>query len=116
MSGFLPKEVQQGLDEARMRDLKRRARQQVHAGNQVYPILRSWPGGFALDAAEVTQLRGLVDIYEGQRHLAQSLIVASAVEDGQLICTTKLSTAALDRPPLDYVRDETAPVGYLPRH
>jgi hypothetical protein len=34
---------------------------------------------------------------------------------GELICTMKRSTIALDRAPLDYDRDENAPVAYLPR-
>lgn len=115
MTDFLPKEVRAGLEEARKRDLRRRSRLRIVAGDEVYPILRFWETGFALDADEVAHLRGLVDIYDGPRHLYQSLIVASGVEEGELICTMKRSTVAQDRPALDYVRDENAPVGYLPR-
>ncbi|WP_413877228.1 hypothetical protein [Albidovulum sp.] len=115
MTDFLPKDVQEGLDAARKRDLKRRSRLRVLAGEEVYPILRFWGTGFSLDADQVQHIRGLVDIYDGTRHLYQSLIIASAVEAGELICTMKRSTAAHDAPPLDYVRDEDAPVGYLPR-
>ncbi|MEZ5777656.1 MAG: hypothetical protein R3E44_04765 [Paracoccaceae bacterium] len=114
MTDFLPKEVQAGLDEARRRDLRRRSRLRVLAGDEVYPILRYWETGFSLDADQVQHLRGLVDIYDGARHIYQSLIVASGVEAGELICTMKRSTAALDRAPLDYERDENAPIGYLP--
>ena len=113
MSEFLPKEVRAGLEEARKRDLRKRARLKVVAGDDVYPILRFWDDGFALDADRVVHLRGRVDILDGARHLYQSLIVASEVAGGELICTMKRSTAALDRPPLDFVRDESAPVGYL---
>lgn len=115
MTDFLPKDVQEGLDAARRRDLKRRSRLRVLAGEEVYPVLRFWGTGFALDADQVRQIRGLVDIYDGARHLYQSLIIASDVEAGELICTMKRSTAAQDTPPLDYVRDADAPVGYLPR-
>ncbi len=115
MTDFLPKDVQEGLDAARKRDLKRRSRLRVLAGEDVWPVLRFWGTGFALDADQVQHIRGLVDIYDGARHLYQSLIVASAVEAGELICTMKRSTAAHDTAPLDYVRDEDAPAGYLPR-
>ncbi|WP_347312397.1 hypothetical protein [Defluviimonas sp. SAOS-178_SWC] len=115
MSEYLPKEVRAGLEEARKRDLKRRSRLRVIAGDEVYPILRFWETGFALDADQVQHLRGLVDIYDGTRHLYQSLIVASGIEEGELICTMKRSTMAHDKVPLDYVRDDNAPVGYLPR-
>ncbi|MCB2115034.1 MAG: hypothetical protein KDE00_01720 [Rhodobacteraceae bacterium] len=115
MTDYLPKDVQEGLLAARKRDLKRRSRLRIHAGDEVYPILRFWQTGFALDADQVQHIRGLVDIYDGSRHLYQSLIIASDIEAGELICIMKRSTAALDRAPLDYVRDEDAPVAYLPR-
>ena len=115
MTDFLPREVRAGLEEARKRDLMKRSRLRVMVGDEVYPILRFWEDGFALDADQVAQLRGLVDIYDGSRHLWQSLIIASEVEAGELICMMKRSTAALDRAPIDYVRDDNAPVGYLPR-
>lgn len=115
MTDMLPKEVRAGLEEARKRDLRRRSRLRVMAGDAVYPILRFWETGFSLDADQVQHLRGLIDIYDGARHLYQSLIIASDVEHGELICTMKRSTMAHDTVPLDYVRDENAPVGYLPR-
>lgn len=115
MSEFLPKEVRAGLEEARRRDLVKRSRLRVLAGDEIYPILRQWEDGFSLDAGQVAHLRGLVDIFEGSRHLSQCLIVASGIEGGELICTMKRSTAAIDRAPLDFERDENAPSGYLPR-
>lgn len=114
MSEFLPKEVRAGLEEARKKDLRRKSRLRVTAGGETFQILRFWEDGFSLDADHATHLRGLVDIYDGARHLYQSLIIASDIEAGELICTMKRSTAALDRAPLDFVRDENAPVAYLP--
>lgn len=115
MSEFLPKEVRAGLEEARKRDLRKRSRLRVMAGNDIYPILRFWEDGFALDAEEVAHLRGLVDIYDGARHLYTSLIIASEIEAGELICEMKRSTAALEKAPLDFVRDDQAPAGFLTR-
>ncbi len=115
MTDYLPEAVRAGLEEARKRDLKRRSRLRVHAGDEVYPILRFWETGFALDADQVVSLRGIVDIYDGPRHIYNSLIIASDIENGELICTMKRSTLTQEHPALDYVRDDDAPVGYLPR-
>jgi hypothetical protein len=115
MTDYLPEAVRAGREEARRRDLRRRSRLRVVAGDAVYPVLRYWEAGFSLDADQVAGLRGLVDLYDGTRHLYQCLIVASEVEAGELICVMKRATAAHDQAPVDYVRDEEAPRGYLPR-
>lgn len=112
---FLRKDLLAALREAGRRAGKRRSRLRVHAGDEVWPVLNRWRGGFSLDAGQVSHLRGLVDLYEGGRHISTALIVASDVEGGELICTTKRETPVRDRPALDFVRDENAPVGYLPR-
>lgn len=117
MLEYLPKEVRDGLEAARLRDLKKRGRLRVQVGAAVFPVLRFWHDGFALDATLTpAQLRGLVDIYDGSRHIFQCLIVASSIDKGELVCDFKRVTAVTDRAPLDYWRDENAPVGYLPRN
>ncbi len=116
MLEFLPKEVREGLEAARNRDRTRKSRLRVQVGEAVFPILRFWHDGFALDAGRTPRLRGLVDVYEGARHVSQCLIVASTVENGELICEFKRSTLAEDKPALDFCRDESAPVAYLPKH
>lgn len=113
MSEFLPKEVREGLEAARKRNLKRKSRMRVHVGESVFPILRFWETGFALDLADAPRLRGLVDIYDGVRHLYQCLIVASEEDEGEMIYEFKWHTEALDRAPLDFSRDENAPVALL---
>ena len=116
MLEFLPKEVREGLEAARKVDQKRKSRLRVQVGEAVFPVLRFWHDGFALDADfSPKRLRGLVDVYDGSRHVFQCLIMASALENGELVCEFKRATAVTDRAPLDYWRDEQAPVGYLPR-
>lgn len=115
MSEYLPKEVREGLERARKRTAARKSRLRVKAGDQTFVILRVWDKGFALDAEDAPHLRGLVDLYDGARHLSQCLIVASAEESGEMVYEYKRSTAATDRAPLDYERDESAPVGLIPR-
>ncbi len=114
MSTFLPKEVQEGLDLARKRDLKKRSRLRVHVDDAVYPVLKFWETGFSLDAENAPHLRGLVDLYDGARHLYQCLIVASDEENGQMLYDFKRNTAAVDKAPLDFVRDDDAPIALIP--
>lgn len=113
MLEFLPKEVHDGLEAARKRDFARKSRLRLQVGEAVFPITRFWQGGFALDAALAPQLRGLVDVYDGSRHIFQCLIVASSLENGELVCDFKRLTAVTDAAPLDYWRDENAPVALL---
>lgn len=115
MTDYLPKEVLEGLEAARKADLKKKSRLRVRVGEDMYRVLRFWDGGFALDAENAPNLRGLVDLYNGGAHLYQCLIVASAEEDGQMLYEFKRNTAAVDRAPLDFVRDENAPAGLLER-
>lgn len=113
MLEFLPKEIRDGLDAARARAQKRNSRLRVQLGNDIFPILKLWEDGFVLDAARAPHLRGLVDVFDGTRHLCQCLIVASSVENGQLICEFKRSTNVTNGPALDYWRNENAPVALL---
>ena len=116
MIEFLSKELRDGFDMARKRQNARKSRLRVQICAEVYPILRLWDDGLAMSADHLPHLRGLVDIYDGARHLSQCLIVASTVENGQLICNFKRSTQVTDIPPLDFWRDENAPVAFLPKH
>ena len=116
MLEFLPKEVREGLEAARKRDRARKSRLRVQLGEAVFPVLRLWDEGFSLDADRTPRLRGLVDVYDGTRHICQCLIIASTIENGELVCEFKRSTPAEDRPALDFWRDENAPVALLPKH
>lgn len=113
MLEFLPREVRDGLEAARKRALRKKSRLRVQVGTTVYPVLRFWEDGLALDAKLVPHLRGLVDVYDGANHIFQCLIVASSQENDELVCDFKRSTAVLDRPALDYWRDENAPIAFL---
>lgn len=116
MVNFMSKELREGLDTARKSEQRRKSRLRVQVGQAVFPILRMWSGGFALDATLAPQLRGLVDVYDGANQIFQCLIIASFAEGGDVICEYKRSTAVTDHAALDFVRDEQAPVAYLPRN
>lgn len=111
----LPKDVREGLDAARLSRAKRRSRLRVRFGGQEFAILRLWDEGFSLDAAQALRMRGLVDVFDGARHLSHCLVIASDLDRGELICTYKRATTISDRPALDFERDETAPTALLPR-
>ncbi len=113
MNDFLPKAVLDGLEQARKRDLKRKSRLRVRDGEAVFPVLRFWETGFALDIEDAPHLRGLVDIYDGARHLYQCLIVATEEKPGEMVYEFKRHTAAVDRAPLDFPREEHAPVALI---
>ena len=96
---FLPKEVREGLELARKRALRKSARLRVTVGDISFPVLDYRESGFALDIDDAPKLRGLVDIFDGARHLSQCLIVASE-EDGDVMrYEFKRATAATDRAP-----------------
>lgn len=116
MSEFLPKEVREGLEAARKQTMKKRSRLRVRVGEHDFTILRYWDDGFALDVEDAPRLRGLVDVYDGARHISQCLIVASEADAGEMVYEFKRETRAHDRAPLDYALDENAPVALIGRH
>lgn len=113
MLEFLPDDIREGLRAAKKREVARKSRLRVQVGEAVFPVLRIWDNGIALDADFAPKLRGLVDVFDGANQIFQCLIVASTVENGELICEFKRSTAVSDSAALDFCRDENAPVGYL---
>ena len=113
MSTFLPKDVQADLDASRIAALKKLSRLRVEAGGETYPVLRQWDGGFSVEVGAVPFLRGFVDLYDGTRHLAQCLIIASEEEGGEMRYDFKRATQAVDSAPLDFYRAPDAPAGLL---
>jgi len=110
---YLPKDVRAGLDAARAKDAKRKARLRVETGESYFPVLRIWDNGFSVDLEDAPKLRGLVDIYDGPRHLYQALIVASSDMAGERRFEFKRNTAAADAAPLDFERETPAPIALL---
>ncbi len=113
MSEFLPREVREGLELARKQKLRKKSRMRVKAGDQVFTILRYWDQGFALDADDAPHLRGLVDVFDGARHMSQCLIVASEEDAGEMVYEFKRATPHSETPPLDYELDANAPVALI---
>lgn len=115
MLEFLSKELSEQLRAAQQNRQRRKSRLRVRVDQAEYPVLRLWVDGMALQVDGLAHLRGLVDIYDGSRHLLQCLIVASELDGNELVCSFKRATAVSEKAALDYWRDESAPIAYLPK-
>ena len=119
MSEYLPREVRGalaavqeiGAGQGGARGRKRAgdggegSRLRLVAGGREYAVLRRWPRGFAVDLADAPRLRGLVDLYDGQRHLCKALVLASRDEEGERLYEFKFSNTAMATPPaVDFAR------------
>ena len=115
MLEFFQKDLTDALQAARRHVQRKKSRLRVQVGGVVYPVLRMSRDGMVLDATLAPHLRGLVDVYDGANQILQCLIVASTTDGDELICDFKRATAVSDRAPLDFWRDENAPVAFLPK-
>ena len=109
MITHLPEDVQAGLDAARLRAFKKSNRLRIEVDGVRYRVLRSWEGGFAVAAKDAPPLRGLVDLFDGPRHIARCLIVATSVDAEEITFDFKQSTHVTGEQPLDFFRAPDAP-------
>ncbi len=112
METVLSKEVQAGLDRARIDGMKRSSRLRVHVAGKTLPVLRLWKSGFAMEAGS-PRLRGHIDLHDGSNHLFRCLIIASEEEDGVQSYEFKRATLVADRPARDFELPEDAPVALI---
>lgn len=109
MLEHLPQDIRDAMMRPNRRDRMRGRTLHLHLGDQIFPILRMWDDGFAIDAARLPQLRGAVEIRDGTRRVWTCLIVAAAVEGGELVCAFKRLSPAQDSAPADYWRGGALP-------
>ena len=112
MEALFSKEIQAGLDQARLDAMKNSSRLRVAVGGEIRPVLQMWKSGFSVDA-DAPALRGFVDLYDGSIHLFQCLIVTSEEEAGERRYEFKRATAVAERPALDFELSEDAPVALI---
>lgn len=115
MSTFLSREVQAGIDAAQKQAMRKRSRLRVHVGEEIYPILQFADSTFTVDADTAPHMRGLVDIYDGGRHLYQALIVTSTEDAGERVFEFKRNTMAANTAPRDFYAEPDAPIALLAR-
>ncbi len=113
MEAYISDEVLSGIKKARQQTERRLKRLRVRVDGEVYPVLRLRESGFSVDADAVPNLRGLVDLVDGARHLAQCLIVRSETDGDTIHYEYKRHTPATDKPAVDYVVDKEAPIALL---
>lgn len=113
LDSFLSAEILQGLEQARANALRGNNRLRVVVGEDVFPIIRNWDGGFTLMAKDAPHLRGAVDIYHGANWLYECLVFCSAQDGFEMVYEYKRRTRALDQQPVDFVRDLEAPVALI---
>lgn len=113
MSTYLPPEILAGLEDARARGWQTSRRLRVEAGAQTFSVLRAWDGGFALRAESSPNLRGLVDLYDGAKHVSRCLIVASEEDGQERRFELKVVNEASGEQPVDFERAPDAPVALI---
>ncbi|MCL4675544.1 MAG: hypothetical protein KJZ59_05865 [Pararhodobacter sp.] len=113
MLEFLPEDVRRGLEAARNRAARKGTRLCVHVGDNVYPILSLSDAGFSVDARNAPRLRGLVDIYDGPRHISRALIIAASEDGHTMTYEFKRETPVFQTPIRDYADERAAPTGFL---
>ena len=113
MDNFLANEVRKGLEQASKRAQLSSNRLCVHAGDQVHRMTQSFENGFSLPSTVGLDLRGLVDVYDGPKHLYQCLIVCAEQVGDAVHYEFKRMTDAHEQPPADFVRVEEAPIALL---
>lgn len=111
----LPQSIRDELHAAQSKAATKKTRLRVEASGESYRIERMTDTGFALGIEDAPKLRGLVDVYDGGRHVSQCLIVAAAEEGDQMVYEFKRNTAANDGAPLDFERIKGAPIALLGR-
>lgn len=115
MGTHMSSEVLAGLRDAQLKALRRSSRLRVAVGEDSFPVLRAWEGGFALAAEDAPNLRGTVEFCEGTRVLHECLILCAAQEGDEMHYEVKRMTPAVDVQPLDFAEDEDAPVALIGR-
>ena len=114
MSTFLSKEVIAGLEAAQKPDSGKKNRLRVEFNKNRYPVLRLKKSGFWVEAAKAPMIRGLVDLYDGDKHLKQCLIVAAKEENGIVHFDYKRNTNTQTSAPKDFFQENKG-VALLPR-
>ncbi len=113
MDTHMSPEVLEGLKRAKAPAMHRKKRLRVVVGEEHFPVLRSWDGGFSLAVEDAPHLRGTVEFCDGTRELYECLIVCSAQEGDEMIYEYKRMTPAVDEHPVDFEIADDAPVALI---
>ena len=90
MLEFLTKEIRDGLEAARLRDRRKKSRLRVQVGDAVFPVLRLWEDGLALDASLT------VAVFVGPHGLERAKVQPLRGEVGDEVLRTRIGEHAPD--------------------
>ncbi|KIN65293.1 hypothetical protein Z945_334 [Sulfitobacter noctilucae] len=113
MEEMLSKDVQAGLDAARIHRLRKQSRLRLEVNGRQIAVLGMWKTGFSVAVEDAPTLRGLVDLYDGATHLFQCLIVTAAQEADEMHYVFKRATPVATAAALDFERPTHAPVALI---
>ena len=114
METVFSKEIQAGLDAARTESLRHASRLRIDIDGVIHPVLRMGKTGFSISLDNAPHLRGLVDLFDGSKHLFQCLVVASdAGEPGEIHYEFKRATPVTDFAPLDFAKADKSPAALI---
>ncbi|HRO10185.1 hypothetical protein [Amaricoccus sp.] len=74
----------------------------MECGGRRFPVVAMGMDGCLIDAQDGCVPRGFADIFDGDRHVAQCLIVLAAPEGPYLRCAFKRRTESRPAPPRDF--------------
>ncbi len=111
----LPDSITAELRAAHKHAARRKNRLRVEGGGRDLPVARMTTDGFVIEHHDGARLRGLVDLFDGGRHVSQCLIVAAHEEGDHTHYEFKRNTSAADGAPLDFARAKDAPIALLGR-
>jgi hypothetical protein len=114
MSDYLSQSIREELATAQKAARRSNATRMVRVGAASFPIIEMTERGFSVDAEDAPRLRGLVDIYDGPRHLYRALIVASDQAGDLMRYEFKRNTAVATQAPVDFETVTDRPAGLLP--
>ncbi len=115
MLEHLPEDIRLGLEAAQNRAARKGSRLCVHMGDDVFPILTLDDTGFTVDRQRVPKLRGLVDIFDGPRHLSHALIIAASEDGHTMTYDFKRESLVKAGRIRGFVEERVVPTGYLSR-
>lgn len=111
---FLSKDVREGLARARANDRRKTGgKLRLQVGDAWYPVRSLDERGVEVALDIAPKLRGYVEIHDGPRVLRTALIIASEPRGDVMRYDFKRIARVHRTAPLDYVRDVSAPDGYL---
>jgi len=113
MDNFLSRDILSGLSKARAKPKDRKHRLRLRVGNEVFPLIDAWKGGFSVARADCPNLRGFVELFDGSRHLASCLVICAHQDDEVMRYEYKRVTRAALETPKDFAIDASAPAGLI---